>query len=125
MFCFRELYTHSPKTQEPFNIIPALRTMGSTQSLPSVACNGNATLCSRSYSNITQIGAHDSAFVGILPTDNQLYNVTTQLDSGIRFLQAQTHNDSDILHLCHTTCLERDAGPLTSTRSLSLIELCS
>ena len=121
MFCFRELYTHSPKTQEPFNIIPVLRTIGFTQSLPSVACNGNGTLCSRSYSNITQIGAHDLAFVGILPTNNQLYNVITQLDSGIRFLQAQTYNNSDILYLCHTTCLKRDAGPLTSTRSLSFI----
>jgi hypothetical protein len=97
--------------------------MGSSHSSPSVACNGHASLCNRSYSNITQIGAHDSAFVGILPTDNQLRSVTSQLNSGIRFLQAQTHNDSDILHLCHTSCLERDAGPLTSRNNLPLQNL--
>lgn len=86
----------------------------STSTSPDIACNGNAALCSRSYSNVTQIGTHDSAFVGILPTDNQLVSVTTQLDDGIRFLQAQTHVNDGVLHLCHTSCEELDAGPLTS-----------
>lgn len=86
--------------------------IGSTQT--SVACNGNAALCSRSYSNVTQIGTHDSAFVGILPTDNQFDSVTTQLNDGIRFLQAQTHVKDGVLELCHTSCAELDAGPLTT-----------
>jgi hypothetical protein len=84
---------------------------GSTQS--SVACNGNEALCSRLYSNVTQIGSHDSAFVGILPTDNQLVSVNTQLDDGVRFLQAQTHVKDNVLEMCHTSCTELDAGPLT------------
>jgi hypothetical protein len=75
-------------------------------------CNGNAALCSRKYSNVTLIGTHDSAFVGILPTDNQFKSVTDQLDAGIRFLQAQTHLKSGVLQLCHTTCAEKDAGTL-------------
>lgn len=54
------------------------------------ACNGNAALCDRLYSNISLIGTHDSAFVGDLPTENQDLSVTDQLNAGIRFLQAQT-----------------------------------
>ncbi|KAF8851914.1 PLC-like phosphodiesterase [Acephala macrosclerotiorum] len=77
-------------------------------------CNGNTALCSRKYSNVTQIGTHDSAFVGILPTDNQLLSVTDQLDAGIRFLQAQTHLKDSALELCHTSCIEEDAGTLVS-----------
>lgn len=78
-----------------------------------VACNGNAALCSRLYSNVTQIGTHDSAFVGILPTENQQDSVTDQLDAGIRFLQAQTHLNNEELYLCHTSCAELNAGLLT------------
>ncbi|KAE8442256.1 hypothetical protein EG329_003516 [Mollisiaceae sp. DMI_Dod_QoI] len=77
-------------------------------------CNGNTALCSRKYSNVTQIGTHDSAFVGVLPTDNQLLSVTDQLNAGIRFLQAQTHVKNGALELCHTSCLEKDAGTLES-----------
>ncbi|KAK3169703.1 hypothetical protein OEA41_009087 [Lepraria neglecta] len=33
-----------------------------------------------------QIASHDSAFVGILPMDNQNLEVSAQLDSGVRFL---------------------------------------
>jgi hypothetical protein len=90
--------------------------MGSSGSTVSsdIACNGNAALCSRSWSNVTLIGTHDSAFVGIWPTDNQADTVTQQLDAGIRFLQAQTHSKSGVLELCHTSCTELDAGPVTS-----------
>jgi len=76
------------------------------------SCNGYPEFCSRLYSNVTLIGTHDSAFVGILPTENQLVSVADQLSDGIRFLQAQTHNSSGTIELCHTTCLELDAGPL-------------
>ena len=76
-----------------------------------VGCNGHTELCDRSYSNITQIATHDSAFVGILPTDDQDVDVTAQLDAGVRFLQAQTHrNVFGTLSLCHTSCFLKDAG---------------
>ncbi|KAL8849406.1 MAG: hypothetical protein Q9221_005644 [Calogaya cf. arnoldii] len=78
-------------------------------------CNGHAELCSRKYSNITFIGAHDSAFVGDSPADNQGISVTAQLDSGIHFLQSQAHiNSFETLGLCHTSCFLNDVGPLTS-----------
>ncbi|MCJ1229080.1 hypothetical protein MMC12_005745 [Toensbergia leucococca] len=75
------------------------------------ACNGNTALYSRQYSNVSQIGSHDSAFVGALPQDNQDESVTAQLNAGIRFLQAQSHkNPFGTLSLCHTSCYELDAG---------------
>ena len=78
-------------------------------------CNGHPALCDRSWSNITHIGAHDSAFVGIMPFENQNVDVTTQLDAGIRFLQVQTHrNHFGELALCHTHCIMEDAGLLSA-----------
>ena len=76
-----------------------------------VGCNGHVELCDRKYSNVTQIATHDSAFVGILPTDDQTIDVAAQLDAGVRFLQAQTHrNIFGTLSLCHTSCFLKDAG---------------
>ncbi|KAJ5746682.1 hypothetical protein N7520_011864 [Penicillium odoratum] len=78
-------------------------------------CNGRTEYCTRSYSNITFIGSHDSAFVGSLPQQNQNIDITAQLDMGIRYLQAQTHKsllDDTVLELCHTSCLLEDAGTL-------------
>lgn len=78
-------------------------------------CNGHPALCDRPWSNITHIGAHDSAFVGIMPFENQNVDVTTQLDAGIRFLQVQTHrNHFGHLGLCHTHCIMEDAGLLSA-----------
>ena len=78
---------------------------------PQIGCNGHVELCDRSYSNITQIATHDSAFVGILPTDDQDVDVVGQLDAGVRFLQAQTHRNAlGTLSLCHTSCYLKDAG---------------
>jgi hypothetical protein len=81
-------------------------------------CNGYAEYCDRIYSNVSWIGTHDSAFVGstIDPRVNQEESVSAQLDAGIRFLQAQTHKNSSGtgLEMCHTSCIELDAGSLVS-----------
>ncbi|RDW91108.1 hypothetical protein BP5796_02273 [Coleophoma crateriformis] len=91
----------------------ALSGLSCVAAASAIACNGYEELCARKYSNITQIGTHDSAFVGWLPTENQADSVTAQLDAGIRFLQAQTHEDNSVLTLCHTSCTELNAGPLS------------
>ncbi|KAI0019269.1 PLC-like phosphodiesterase [Xylariomycetidae sp. FL0641] len=75
-------------------------------------CNGHAELCGRPYSNVSFVGAHNSAFVGVLPTQNQLTSVADQLDDGIRFLEVQTHDKDGTVELCHTSCAEEDAGSL-------------
>jgi len=78
-------------------------------------CNGRAEFCDRSYSNVTLIGAHDSAFVGpiIDPRVNQEVDITGQLNAGIRYFEVQTHVLNNEVSLCHTSCLELYAGPLS------------
>ncbi|KAI3625450.1 hypothetical protein CBS9595_000811 [Malassezia furfur] len=80
-------------------------------------CNGSSDLCSRQFSNVTFIGAHDSYAVG--PTTrfgaNQELTVKDQLDSGIRALQIQGHkssNDGSGISLCHTSCTILNGGTL-------------
>jgi len=76
-------------------------------------CNGQQEFCNRSFGNVTFVGAHDSYAVGVnnLAT-NQDYNVTQQLNDGIRMLQMQAHNSSGVIHLCHTSCFLYDGGTL-------------
>jgi hypothetical protein len=97
--------------------IPVLTNSMTPRATPTT-CNGNPAYCTRLYSNITFLGAHDSPFVGPLPQQNQNLEVTEQLDLGIRFLQGQTHKSLDesdtALRLCHTSCLLEDAGTLQS-----------
>ncbi|KAG0161506.1 hypothetical protein PDIDSM_9040 [Penicillium digitatum] len=98
---------------------PSLLSMLSATPLVSAlaptTCNGRPEYCNRSYSNITFVGSHDSAFVGPLPQQNQNINIKAQLDMGIRYLQAQTHRsitDRNVIDLCHTSCLLENAGSL-------------
>jgi len=68
-------------------------------------CNGHAEFCSRSYGNVSYIGAHDSYAVGSTNlAANQDYDVTQQLNDGIRLLQVQAHNEPGAITLCHTSC---------------------
>ncbi|KAK9372295.1 PLC-like phosphodiesterase [Lipomyces chichibuensis] len=84
-------------------------------SLALTTCNGHEELCSRQYSNVSFIGAHNSPFVGCLPQQNQEWSVTRQLDNGIRFLQGQTHRApvTGSLNFCHTSCFLENAGTVT------------
>jgi hypothetical protein len=76
------------------------------------ACNGHDELCKRKYSEITFIGAHNSAFVGKQPSQNQHLSVTEQLNFGVRFLQAQTQEKNGDIQMCHTHCWLLDEGPI-------------
>ena len=97
----------------------------------SYACNNSPDLCSRSYSNITQLGAHDSPFLrngttntntfSFADSGNQNVNSTMQLMAGVRLLSAQIHKNNGEWHLCHTSCSLLDAGKL----SLWLVEIKS
>ncbi|KAI1179264.1 PLC-like phosphodiesterase [Nemania sp. FL0916] len=94
--------------------------MRATTTLPVLAlaagavadCNGQAAYCDRAYSKVTFAGSHNSAFVGIGPSDNQLSSVSAQLDQGIRFLTTQTHDKDGVIENCHTSCDLLDAGTL-------------
>lgn len=97
--------------------MPSLFSLGaawaSLATIVLAACNGQDALCSRPYSNVTFVGSHDSAFVGPLPSQNQLLSVTDQLGLGVRFLQSQTHDKDGAIEMCHTSCDLLDAGTLT------------
>ncbi|KAI2625777.1 PLC-like phosphodiesterase [Hypoxylon sp. NC1633] len=79
-------------------------------------CNNYPEFCSRKYSNITQVACHNSPF--ITPNNlaaNQQYDVTLQLNDGVRFLQGQIQwpAGGNEPHFCHTSCDVLDAGPIT------------
>ncbi|PNP43842.1 hypothetical protein TGAM01_v208614 [Trichoderma gamsii] len=79
------------------------------------ACNNHVEFCTRKFSNITQVGCHNSPFVRPGNSgSNQELDVKTQLDDGVRFLQAQMQfpANSSVPHFCHTTCDLLDAGPI-------------
>jgi hypothetical protein len=79
-------------------------------------CNNYVEFCNRRYSNITEIAAHNSPFVRKgNSASNQQLDVTTQLNDGIRFLQAQIQwpTNGTTPHFCHTSCDIFDAGPIT------------
>lgn len=85
----------------------------------SKACNNSPHLCDLSYGAITHLGTHNSPFIRDKSTSfstsgNQYFNVTVQLDAGIRLLQGQLHRDSNggEPRLCHSTCTLMDGGTL-------------
>ncbi|PHH62463.1 hypothetical protein CDD81_7110 [Ophiocordyceps australis] len=78
-------------------------------------CNNYLELCTRKYSNITNVAAHNSPFVRPGNSgSNQELPVKTQLNDGVRFLQAQIQwpVNGSVPHFCHTTCDLLDAGPI-------------
>ena len=90
-----------------------------------IACNNSPDLCSRAYSNITQLGTHNSPFINnasalasnsitFSDASNQNVNSIAQLTAGVRLLTAQVHNNNGVWHLCHTSCSLLDAGTLSA-----------
>ena len=85
----------------------ASRTSHSAAPTNTQPCNNYPEFCSRSYSNITFVAAHNSPFVN--PNNaaaNQQLPVLNQLNDGIRMLQGQTHYNSttNTISYCHTSC---------------------
>ena len=93
------------------------QTQTSTAPLPvnTQPCNGHVEFCNRRYSDVTVVGCHNSPFVRPgNSASNQALDVKTQLDDGVRFLQAQIQwpLGSSEPHFCHTSCDLLDAGPI-------------
>ena len=80
-----------------------------------VPCNGYPEFCTRSYSNITHVAAHNSPFTQ--PNNlasNQDLPVLSQLNDGVRMLQFQVHDLNGTLYMCHTSCDLLNAGTLAA-----------
>ncbi|CAD6445255.1 e2d279ae-29c1-4676-a7f5-a79b1e384a83 [Sclerotinia trifoliorum] len=92
----------------------ATSTSSSAKATNTTPCNNFVEFCDRSYGNITEVSAHNSPFVrkGSVAANQEL-DVTTQLNDGIRLLQAQIQWNGSIPHFCHTSCDILDAGPIT------------
>lgn len=111
--------TGTTTTGTPSGSRSSTRTSTSTSVKPTNTqpCNNHVEFCKRKYSNITMVAAHNSPFVR--PGNagsNQALHVKTQLNDGIRLVQAQIQypsNDS-APHFCHTSCDLLDAGPITN-----------
>ena len=91
------------------------RTSTSGQPTNTQPCNNYPELCTRKYSNITEVAAHNSPFVA--PNNaaaNQALGVIHQLNDGIRMLQGQTHLVNDTVYYCHTSCDLLNAGTAES-----------
>lgn len=77
-------------------------------------CNLHVEFCTRKYSNITQVCAHNSPFVKANnAAANQAFGVISQLDDGIRMLQIQAHVANGTVFLCHSSCDILNAGTMT------------
>jgi len=97
------------------NTANSIATQTSTSAAPinTQACNNYPEFCSRSYSNITFVAAHNAPFV--IPNNagaNQQLSLIDQLNDGIRMLQGETHYNSttQTISYCHTSCDLLDAG---------------
>lgn len=112
--------TGSSKSSSTLSVPVSLNgTISATSTAPVATntqpCNNYVEFCSRKYSNLTQVCAHNSPFVmANNAAANQDFNVVTQLNDGIRMLQAQTHLVNGTLFLCHTSCSILNAGTLTA-----------
>jgi hypothetical protein len=101
--------------------IRAAAAAATTNSTSSIACNNSPNLCSRRYSSVMHLGAHNSPFVrdestNFATSGNQYYNTTVQLSAGVRLLSAQVQlggSSGNELHVCHTSCDLFDAGTLS------------
>ncbi|KAL8914470.1 MAG: hypothetical protein Q9171_000975 [Xanthocarpia ochracea] len=91
------------------------RTSTSEQPTNTQPCNNYPEFCTRKYSNITEVAAHNSPFIA--PNNaaaNQALGVIHQLNDGIRMLQGQTHLVNDTVYYCHTSCDLLNAGTAES-----------
>lgn len=105
------------------NIVGVSRTSGLTGNVTATTttsaarpsntqpCNNYPEFCTRKYSNITEVCAHNSPFaVRNNAGSNQALGVTAQLNDGIRMLQFQTHYVNGTMYACHTSCDLLNAG---------------
>ncbi|KAL9078064.1 MAG: hypothetical protein Q9157_003003 [Trypethelium eluteriae] len=91
----------------------ATRTSSSAAPTNTQPCNNYVDFCTRKYSNITEVTAHNSMFTRANnAASNQALDVIDQLNDGIRMLQGQAHMVNGSLHFCHTSCDLLDAGPV-------------
>jgi len=79
---------------------------GSDGSVAPSACNGSSRFCDRRFDEVSYPMAHNAmsnAENGWM-VPNQNFNITRQLDDGIRAMELDTYNENGELLLCHALC---------------------
>ncbi|KAI4117576.1 MAG: hypothetical protein LQ345_002230 [Seirophora villosa] len=107
--------TTSPANGTSTGISTSTQTSAAAEPINTQPCNNYPELCTRKYSNVTEVAAHNSPFV--TPNNaaaNQALGVIDQLNDGIRMLQGQTHMVNNTLFYCHTSCDLLNAGTAES-----------
>jgi len=100
-----------------FALVLSVTSAPISRASQATVCNGHSELCSRSYGNVTFIGAHDSFAYSRDPavlSRDQVIDIPFQLNNGVRLLQAQSHMWNSALHFCHTSCFLYDGGTVLS-----------
>ncbi|CAK4026660.1 uncharacterized secreted ARB_08043-like [Lecanosticta acicola] len=89
----------------------ATATTSSARPSNTLPCNGFPEFCTRKYSNITMVAAHNAAFViKNNAASNQQLPIRDQLNDGIRMLTGEVHYVNNTLYNCHTNCNILNAG---------------
>jgi hypothetical protein len=92
-------------TRTTANDTVAATTIAAPRPSNTQPCNNYPEFCTRKYSNITEVCAHNSPFVRPRNVaSNQALGVTQQLNDGIRVLQGQAHLVNGTMYYCHTSC---------------------
>ncbi|CAB4401709.1 unnamed protein product [Rhizophagus irregularis] len=82
------------------------------------ACNGYPELCGKLYSGIAYPTTHNAYAYGKSVAANQNYDIPTQLKDGIRGFMLDANfptNNTNEVHLCHSSCDLLDQGPAATT----------
>ncbi len=79
---------------------------GGAGGAPDPACNGSPHLCDRRFDEVSYPMAHNamSNAEDGWRAPNQNFNITRQLDDGIRAMELDTYNEDGELLLCHVVC---------------------
>ena len=71
-------------------------------------CQGSETYCDRPFNQVAQVCNHNAmasdAYDFWVPTPNQVYDFTRQLDDGVRCLMLDTYEWKEDLYFCHSAC---------------------
>ena len=85
-------------------------------------CQGSETYCDRPFNQVAQVCNHNAmasdAYDFWVPTPNQVYDFTRQLDDGVRCLMLDSYEWKEDLYFCHSAC---GAGRVAMVEGLSEI----
>jgi hypothetical protein len=91
-----------------------------TMAVAQQACNGDPTLCSMPYNQVSYLTTHNSYAYTSNVGQNQHYNIRTQLNDGVRGLKLSALKSQNYtgVELCHSSCGLLDAGTAHDTLNI-------